>query len=115
MDVYCEGKNRPLDEALEIITDDWIDNGNCCEQTTIDLADACRKFKRLFDAFDNDEHICINKLDGRWELTFFHGRPTLFTDKNLIRLLETYAKISPSLELKRPSPEADEHSNHGLM
>lgn len=37
-----EAGDIPLDEALLIMTDDWIDNGNYCPQTIIDLRDALK-------------------------------------------------------------------------
>lgn len=43
MNVYCNGKNRPLSKALKIITEDWVDAGNSTSQTTVDLARACKE------------------------------------------------------------------------
>lgn len=37
------GKSEPIEKALRIITDEWIDDGNSCGQTIIDLRDACRE------------------------------------------------------------------------
>ena len=31
-----------LAEALEIMTDDWIDSGHCCDQTIIDMREALK-------------------------------------------------------------------------
>jgi hypothetical protein len=33
-------KSEPIEKALRIMTDDWIDDGNSCLQTVIDLRDA---------------------------------------------------------------------------
>lgn len=38
----------PIREALSIMTDDWIEQERC-EQTTIDLRDACRKLLSIAD------------------------------------------------------------------
>ena len=38
--VYVEDKRCPLGEALAIMTDDWIDAGEYCDQTVFDLRDA---------------------------------------------------------------------------
>jgi hypothetical protein len=40
--IYFNGENPdlPLRAALSKITDSWVDDGECCAQTTIDLRDA---------------------------------------------------------------------------
>jgi hypothetical protein len=38
--IYMNGKDVPLTEALKKITDEWVDDGNYCAQTVIDLRDA---------------------------------------------------------------------------
>ncbi len=38
--IYIDGKKVSLRKALKILSDDYIDGGNCCDQTTIDLRDA---------------------------------------------------------------------------
>ena len=35
-----EYKHLPIAKAIPLLTDGFIDNGNCCPQTTIDLRDA---------------------------------------------------------------------------
>lgn len=42
IEVYTD-RPQPLREALRVITDEWVESGECCNQTTIDLANACRK------------------------------------------------------------------------
>lgn len=38
----------PLKKALKFMTDDWIEGNNYCDQTVIDLRDACTDLlKRL--------------------------------------------------------------------
>ena len=43
---HHEINQRPLSEALDIITDDWIASGNCCDQTIIDMRDALKHQSR---------------------------------------------------------------------
>lgn len=33
----------PIEKALDIMSDEWVDNGEFCAQNLIDLRDACRK------------------------------------------------------------------------
>lgn len=40
--IYCSDESRPLDEALKIITDEWVDDGSYCAQTVIDLRDVLK-------------------------------------------------------------------------
>jgi NTP pyrophosphatase (non-canonical NTP hydrolase) len=42
MTIYVEGKRVPLKKALEIITDEWIEDGQYCDKTVIDLKDALK-------------------------------------------------------------------------
>ena len=35
--------NVPLTEALKKMTDEWVDDGNYCAQTVIDLRDVLKK------------------------------------------------------------------------
>lgn len=51
--IYFKGKNHSVEEALEMLTDEWIDDGAHCTQTVIDLRDAlkfyieeCKKLKK---------------------------------------------------------------------
>lgn len=41
--IYMNGENVPLTEALKKMTDDWVDDGNYCAQTVIDMRDALKK------------------------------------------------------------------------
>lgn len=38
--IYMNGNDVPLTEALKKMTDEWVDDGNYCAQTVIDLRDA---------------------------------------------------------------------------
>ena len=38
--IYMNSENIPLTEALKKMTDNWVDGGNYCAQTVIDLRDA---------------------------------------------------------------------------
>lgn len=40
--IYFKGKNHSVEEALEMLTDEWVDDGNYCAQTVIDLRDALK-------------------------------------------------------------------------
>ena len=50
-----EEKELPIEEALNIIDDAFILDGQCCPQTILDLKDACTT---LLGAF---EHLYENK------------------------------------------------------
>lgn len=41
--IYMNSENIPLTEALKKMTDNWVDEGNYCAQTVIDLRDALKK------------------------------------------------------------------------
>jgi hypothetical protein len=43
MKVFCDGRDREVHEALRIITPEWVESGESCQQTVIDLAEACRE------------------------------------------------------------------------
>lgn len=43
--IFISGENVPLKKALKIITDEWVDDGNYCAQTVIDMRDALKKSK----------------------------------------------------------------------
>ena len=43
--IYMNGNDVPLTEALKKMTDEWVDDGNYCAQTVIDLRDALKKSK----------------------------------------------------------------------
>ena len=40
---HHEINQRPLSEALEIMTDEWIKDDHYCDQTIIDMRDALKK------------------------------------------------------------------------
>jgi predicted metal-dependent hydrolase len=51
--IYVNNKNHNINEALKILTDEWVDDGNYSAQTVIDLRDAvvfymkeCKKFEQ---------------------------------------------------------------------
>ena len=53
IEVHTEfGEPRDLHYALDRITDDWVDAGQCCGQTTLDLRDACRSLVAIVDLWD---------------------------------------------------------------
>lgn len=64
----CTKGELPVDEALEVLTDDFIDAGNYCEQTTVDLANFARRkrsgelaqARRLIT--DSDGHLYLIPL-----------------------------------------------------
>ena len=39
MQIYCNNEFRPIEEALKIMTDDWVDDAQYCGQTVIDMRD----------------------------------------------------------------------------
>jgi len=41
--IYINEKNISLEQALKIMTDEWVDEGNYCAQTVIDMRDALKK------------------------------------------------------------------------
>lgn len=41
--IHDTGIEEPLERALNIITDDWIDKGNSCHQTISDLRNTCKE------------------------------------------------------------------------
>lgn len=48
----------PIKKALKIMTDEWVDDGNYCAQTVIDMRDALKKclkeIKSLNDQIKTD-------------------------------------------------------------
>ena len=42
MKIYTD-KEMSIKEALEYMDDEWIEDGNCCHQTTMDLRDCCKQ------------------------------------------------------------------------
>ncbi len=51
--IYIDAKNVHIDEALKILTDDFVDDGNYSAQTVIDLRDAVEFYVKLFEASCN--------------------------------------------------------------
>ena len=51
--ICINAKNVHIDEALKILTDDFIDDGNYSAQTVIDLRDAVEFYAGLFEASCN--------------------------------------------------------------
>jgi hypothetical protein len=45
--IFINAKNVPIEKALEIMTDDWVDDGSYCAQTVIDLRDALALYIEL--------------------------------------------------------------------
>lgn len=56
--IYVNSEDHSIDEALNILTDEWVDDGNYSAQTVIDLRDAVEFYKGLFAASCNQ----IDKL-----------------------------------------------------
>ena len=53
IEVHTEfGEPRDLLYALNRITDEWVDAGQCCGQTTLDLRDACKSLIELLELWD---------------------------------------------------------------
>jgi hypothetical protein len=52
--IYCNGEHHSIDEALKMLTDEWIDDGNYCSQTVIDLRDALKYYIKKTDKLEND-------------------------------------------------------------
>lgn len=40
--IYYNDEHHSIDEALKMLTDEWIDDGNYCAQTVIDLRDVLK-------------------------------------------------------------------------
>lgn len=40
--IYYNDEHHSIEEALKMLTDEWIDDGNYCAQTVIDLRDALK-------------------------------------------------------------------------
>lgn len=55
--IYVNSEDHSINEALKILTDEWIDDGNYSAQTVIDLRDAlkyyiekCEQLQKQIDA-----------------------------------------------------------------
>ena len=57
--------NVPLTEALKKMTDEWVDDGNYCAQTVIDLRDVLKKslkmLKKCFKEIKKQEEYAYAK------------------------------------------------------
>ena len=45
--IFINGEDVSVEKALKTMTDDWVDEGNYCTQTVIDLRDALKEIKEL--------------------------------------------------------------------
>jgi len=45
--IYVSGESHSINEALKILTDEWVDDGNYSAQTVIDLRDALIFYEKL--------------------------------------------------------------------
>ena len=52
--IYMNSKDVPLTEALKKMTDEWVDDGNYCAQTVIDLRDALMKYMERCESLLED-------------------------------------------------------------
>lgn len=52
--IYMNHENITLTEALKNMTDDWVDGGNYCAQTVIDLRDALKKYLEKYESLLED-------------------------------------------------------------
>ena len=41
--IFINMEHVPIKKALKIMTDEWVDDGNYCAQTVIDMRDALKK------------------------------------------------------------------------
>jgi len=48
-DINNHKESPYLPEALNVITEEWIENGNYCEQTILDMSDALKWFMERED------------------------------------------------------------------
>ncbi len=44
--IYIDGKDLPIKKALRLMTDDWIDDGQYCAQTVMDMRDILRELAK---------------------------------------------------------------------
>jgi len=52
--IYVNSEDHSIDEALKILTDEWVDDGNYCAQTVIDLRDALIKYMERYESLLED-------------------------------------------------------------
>lgn len=70
MTIYINEQHTPIDEALALMTDEWIDAGLDCRQTVFDLRDALRKARSagpiLQELYTHSKRSChTEKLAGK--------------------------------------------------
>lgn len=61
------GKPIALERALRKMTDEWVDAGMCCSQTTIDLLAACRELLHQRAVFYDELCRSTTILEGQQE------------------------------------------------
>jgi hypothetical protein len=52
--IFANGERHSIDEALKMLTDEWVDDGNYCAQTVIDLRDALIKYMERCESLLED-------------------------------------------------------------
>lgn len=56
--IFINMEDVPIEKALKIMRDEWVDEGNYCAQTVIDMRDALKKclkeIKSLNDQIKTD-------------------------------------------------------------
>lgn len=56
--IFINGEDVPLEKALKTMSDEWVDDGNYCAQTVIDMRDALneclKEIKSLNDQIKTD-------------------------------------------------------------
>jgi hypothetical protein len=62
--IFANGERHSIDEALKKLTDEWVDDGNYCAQTVIDLRDALKFYikecKKLEQQIADDTGLELN-------------------------------------------------------
>ena len=68
--IFANGERHSIDEALKKLTDEWVDDGNYCAQTVIDLRDALKFYRDLaFAMHDKTQLLKKEKEDLKMELS----------------------------------------------
>jgi hypothetical protein len=52
--IYVNSEDHSIDEALKILTDEWVIDGNYSDQTVIDLRDALIKYMERCESLLED-------------------------------------------------------------
>lgn len=52
--IEMDGKRVLVADALELMTDEWIDGGNYCAQTVINLRDVCQEQQMAIEYLDSE-------------------------------------------------------------